>query len=101
MHGSDILIVLAALAILAWFAHFFSSRSRALLEKWAGENQYHLSLAELRLFRRGPFLWSGKGHAIYRVEIHDQHGDYRKGWVRCGSWLAGLLSDQVEERWDN
>jgi hypothetical protein len=27
-------------------------------------------------------------------------GGVRSGWVRCGSWWLGLLSDQVEVRWD-
>jgi hypothetical protein len=53
------------------------------------------------LFRRGPFWWSGKGQVVYRVAVRDERGHDWQGWVRCGHWLTGLLSDAVEVRWDN
>ncbi|MCP4536360.1 MAG: hypothetical protein GY832_04365, partial [Chloroflexi bacterium] len=54
-----------------------------------------------RLFRRGPFWWSGKGQVVYRVEVRDEHGHDYLGWVRCGHWVTGMFSDAVEARWDD
>lgn len=92
-----ILIVTAAVCLIAW--HY--SRSRSLLEQWAGENGYRIVSSEHRHLVRGPFFWTtSKGQTVYRVTIEDTGGRLRSGWVRCGSWLAGLLSDKVQVKWD-
>ena len=89
------------LAILGWYFYNYFSRSKLLLEKWANENQYQLLHAEYRSIRRRPFLWSAKGQAVYRVQIRDEQGNNRKGWVRCGSWLLGVFADEVKVKWDD
>lgn len=93
--------VLVILAILGWYFYVYFSRSKLLLEKWANENQYQLLYAEYRSIRKRPFLWSAKGQAVYRVEIRDEQGNNRKGWVRCGSWLLGVFADEVKVKWDD
>ena len=99
--GSILLVVaFAAFAIfmIAW--HF--SRSRSLLEHWADENGYRIVESSYRNFVRGPFFWTtSKGQTVYRVTIEDRGGRVRSGWVRCGGWWLGLLSDRVQVRWDD
>jgi hypothetical protein len=92
---------LVIVAILGWYFHAYFSRAKLLLEKWANENQYQLLHAEYRSIRRRPFLWSAKGQAVYRVEIRDEQGNERTGWVRCGSWLLGVFADEVKVKWDD
>jgi hypothetical protein len=75
-------------------------RAQTLLKGWAEENGYEILEAEHRLFRKGPYVWSARGQVVYRVRVRDQHGVERLGWVRCGSWFAGVLSNKVESRWD-
>jgi hypothetical protein len=91
-----------AVLVLALAGSFYIlfSRSRRLLDGWAAEHGYELLRADLRPFLKGPFFWSSKGQTVYRVLVRDRQGQERAGWVRCGSWLLGLLSDQVEARWD-
>jgi hypothetical protein len=90
-------ILIVAIGSIAW--HY--SRSRAVLEQWAAQNGYQIVNSEYRTFRRGPFLWStSKGQTVYYVEVYDQQGNRRSGWVRCGSWWMGLWNDQAEVRWD-
>ncbi len=93
--------ILAILAILVGYFYAYFSRSKLLLEKWANENRYQLLLAEYRSIRKRPFLWSAKGQAVYRVEVRDEQGDKRKGWVRCGSWLLGVFANEVKVKWDD
>jgi len=93
--------VLAILAILAWYFSVYFSKSKRLLENWADENRYQLLHAEYRSIRKRPFLWSAKGQAVYRVEIRDEQGNNRKGWVRCGSWLLGVFANEVKVKWDD
>jgi hypothetical protein len=90
-----VMLILAAAGI-AW--HF--RRSRSLLDRWAERNGYRVIEADYRKFFRGPFFWtSAKGQTVYRVTV-EVKGGVRTGWVRCGSWWLGLLSEQVEVRWD-
>ena len=93
--------VLAILAILGWYFSVYFSKSKRLLEKWADENRYQLLHAEYRSIRKRPFLWSAKGQAVYRVEIRDEQGNNRQGWVRCGHWLLGVFADEVKVKWDD
>ena len=92
--------VLAILAILVSYFYVYFSKSRRLLDNWADANRYELLHAEYRSVRKRPFLWSAKGQAVYRVEIRDEQGHTRKGWVRCGSWLLGVFANEVTARWD-
>ena len=91
-------VITVAIGALAW--HF--SRSRSLLEKWATENGYQILHSEYRNLFRGPFFWtSSKGQTVYYVRVRDGEGNVRTGWVRCGSWWFGLMSDKTEVRWEN
>ena len=91
---------LIALTILVYVWHF--SRSSSLLEQWASDNGFELLRREYRVLRRGPFFWTtSRGQTVYYVEVRDRQGHIYSGWVRCGSWWMGLLSDKVEVRWEN
>jgi hypothetical protein len=98
---TGVLFILVALAGVGVAIYGQISRSQHLLHKWAGEHQYNLLLAENRVFRKGPFMWSGKNQTVYRVHVCDEQGNERKGWVRCGDWFLGVLADKVEVKWDS
>ena len=92
------LVIFAVIFALVW--HF--ERSGSLLYEWAAQNGYHIIRQEYRYFRKGPFFWtSTEGQTVYYVIVEDSAGNKRRGWVRCGSWWFGLLSDKVEVRWDD
>lgn len=101
--GDDVLRLvgfLCLVAFLVWFFHRFGARAQALLRNWAKDAGYQLLLADVRLFRKGPFLWSSRSQVIYRVVVRDREGQTRVGWLRCGSWWQGVFADQVEVKWD-
>ncbi len=88
--------VLVSLSV--WWHH---GRSSSLLRQWAANNGYHIVRQDYRHFFKGPFFWtSTNGQAVYYVVVEDPAGTMRSGWVRCGGWWLGLLSDHVEVRWD-
>ena len=105
MRGEDLFGVLGivafvvfAIVMIAW--HF--SRSRSLLDQWAADNGFRIIESSYRNLVRGPFFWTtSKSQTVYRVTVEDGRGSIRKGWVRCGTWLAGLWSRQVDVRWDD
>lgn len=92
-----LLVVIFAIVMVTW--HF--SRSNSLLQQWAEQNGYRVVHQEYRTFFKGPFFWtSSKNQTVYYVTVEDAHGQQRKGWVRCGGWFLGLLSDNVDVAWD-
>jgi hypothetical protein len=100
MEGIFVFFAVAAFVILGLVWHF--GRSSSLLHQWAARNGYHLIRQEYRTFFKGPFFWtSTKGQTVYYVVVEDARGNKRSGWVRCGGWWLGLLSDNVEVRWDD
>jgi hypothetical protein len=95
---------IAGLAVFAGLALWWQfSRSRSLLEQWAERNGYHILSRRYRSFFKGPFFWtSSRGQAVYHVTVEEKEGGRRRsGWVRCGGWFLGLLSDNVEVQWDD
>jgi hypothetical protein len=100
MQGFFSVALLVVLVGLGLWWHF--GRSSAILQEWAGQNGYRIVSREYRTFFKGPFFWtSAKGQAVYHVVVEDSAGHERSAWVRCGSWLFGLLSDNVDVRWDD
>jgi hypothetical protein len=99
MEGLFACAAVAVLILLSLWWHF--GRSSSLLHQWAAKNKYRIIRQEYRCFFKGPFFWtSTKAQTVYYVVVEDSVGARRSGWVRCGSWWFGLLSDNVEVRWD-
>jgi hypothetical protein len=49
----------------------------------------------------GPFCQDHyRGQFVYRIVVRDQAGVERAGWIRIGSWLAGVLSGETKVIWD-
>jgi hypothetical protein len=90
-------ILLAGICAMGW--HY--GRAQTLLDRWAVRCGVKLVAAEYRWIARGPFWWrASRGQAVFRVEVIDGFGQYHRGWVRCGSWYLGLLSDTADAVWD-
>lgn len=97
--GGLLVFVLVALAAIWMVWHYH--RGRELVVHWAHRHGYTLEECGYRHVARGPFLWaSSKSQAVYRVKVRTHDGQIRWGWVRCGGWISGLFSDQIEVRWD-
>lgn len=95
------LFVIAMISVAAFGTVWTFSRSRQLLNDWATRNDIELISADYCWIRRGPFFWtSSKGQTVYRITAKDQSGQRLTGWVRCGSFWAGLWGSKVEVRWD-
>ena len=94
------MIAAAGGIIVLWYYHYFR-RSRELLARWAEREGYELLHVEHRILGRGPFWFSAKSQAIYRVVVMDRAGHVRKGFVRLGDWWRGVMADRVEARMDD
>jgi len=95
---SGILVAVFALVSWAWGG----VRGASLLDGWARSQGLEILSQEECWFFKGPFFWtSSKGQKIYRVTVRDGEGTTRSGYVRCGGYWMGMLSDNVDVRWDS
>ena len=77
------------------------SRSRSVLEQWANEHGFEILHSEYRTLFRGPFFWTtSRGQTVYYVRVRDRQGTEHTGWVRCGGWFLGLMTNKAEVRWE-
>jgi hypothetical protein len=76
------------------------TRAQSVLEHWAGENGYDILSKERRWFG-GPFWWrKTNDQVVFYVTVRTSEGQIRRGWIRCGSWFLGILSNRADVEWD-
>ena len=90
-----IMIILGS--VVAWSIR----KPQSLIERWAARNGYQLLRSKYRAFHKGPYMWDSSGaQTVHYVEVLDETGNRRKGWVRCGGTFLGLLSDELDVKWE-
>ena len=87
-------------AVLVWWQQWQHSKADTILQRWALASGVELVSAQKRYLRTGPFLLYSRGQFVFRIVVRDQVGTQRAGWIRVGSWLAGVLSEKTEVIWD-
>jgi hypothetical protein len=96
--------VVGAMALLIGLFWLQIVRMRATLRAWANEGGFQIvGFKKKNLTNRGPFRWAtnSPNQSIFHVRVRDREGKERTGWVRCGSYLGGMLfSKKVEVKWD-
>jgi len=101
MPPAAILVIVLAVVFMIASAIWYYRRAQSLLQRWADENGLQIMASQHRILDRGPFFWTtGRGQVVYYVTVVDAAGRTRRGYVRCGSFWGGLLSDKTEVRWD-
>lgn len=91
-------VLLCCAAIALWVLS--RVRTRSLVDRWAQENGYAILDQQYRPVNRGPFWMASGGQRVFYVTVRDREGRRRTGYIRCGDLFLGLLSPQVEVRWD-
>ena len=100
--GSQIFTVLVILGLAVLSMVWHSSRSNTVLEQWAEDNDLEILSSEYCHFLRGPFFWTtSRGQTVYYVSVRPSSGEEKTGWVRCGGFFLGLMSDAAEVRWED
>ena len=94
-----VFLIVALIAIASFALRI--SRSQTIIDRWAEANGFRVLNVEQRFLRTGPFFFRhNKGQTVYHVTVQDSEGRTRSGYVRCGGWFAGLLSDAARVEWD-
>jgi len=100
--GPMLLLVLLVVGVVVVSLVWTRDRSLTILNDWARENGFRILSSERRYLRRGPFWWrTGKGQEVFYVTVEEETGEIRSGYVRCGSYFAGLLSSRADVEWDD
>ncbi len=101
--GAVMIALVAVAAFIGWWC-FYIWRVKAVLRTWAAEGGFKLlRFQRTNLTGRGPFKWWSKSRhqIIYHIRVRDREGRERSCWVRCGSYLGGVLfSNKTEVKWD-
>ena len=98
------IVVLFILIAIVCIAYSFTRYSKAytMLDDWARASGYRLVSAERKTFFRGSFFFrTSKSQLVYRITVEGPDGTQYTGYARVGGWFMGLLSDQVDVRWDS
>lgn len=89
------IFVMLVFVVLTW------GRPGKIINQWAEQNDFKLIRSKQAYFFKGPFTFSySEGQPVYRVTVEDKNGLTRSGWLRCGTWMMGTLSDNADVRWD-
>jgi hypothetical protein len=90
-------VIIFTIAMMIW--HY--ARAGQILERWAQDSGYKIVSSKRCWFWKGPFsFWTSRSQEVYYVTVRTPDGQLRRGWVCCGGWFLGVLSDQAEVRWD-
>jgi hypothetical protein len=93
--------LLLAPVVFAAAIYWQLKRSRAILDKWAGDNNVQIVKSRYR-FLKGPFPWpSSQFKDVFFVNVRDlRDGSCRSGWVGCGLGLFGYVPNgKVDVIW--
>ena len=95
---SVFLPLVVIVAVFVWWQH---SRADEILHRWAREGGLTLVSAQKRYLRTGHCCMDhGRGQFVFRFVVRDHAGVERAGWLRVGSWIGGVLSDNTKVIWD-
>jgi hypothetical protein len=77
------------------------NRARRMVDGWARKNGIRVLECNKPVLLRGPFTFTtSKSQVVFRVMVELPDGRVAGAWLRCGSWLGGLLSNEIAVRWD-
>jgi hypothetical protein len=106
--NKEFINILVAIGVAIGFAAFgfgflrlHINLGKSILTKWAQEHGFQIVHSK-RAFWTGAFnpFTTGRSQVVFLVTVKDREGRKRSGWVRCGSFLGGVLfSDQAEVIW--
>jgi hypothetical protein len=96
-----ILIIIASLFVVGVVAYIIIGRSKNIVYAWAESEGYELLECEYCAGRKGPFLLtSSSGQTICRITVKTSDGEIRRGWIKCGGFLFGIINSKTEVVWD-
>ena len=105
MRESIVFLAIALPAVLLFVTLYWLDRvrRREALFRWASRNGYRLlAFAQPILTEASPFpVSASKAQQVFKVEVQDEHGKRRSGWVRLGDAWRGLASERTDELWES
>ena len=84
------LIIGAIIAIHAWIGYSAITSCRRNIREWAEDKGYQILKMNLRMFRKGPYMFrSTEMQVVYNVLV-EENGTEREGFIRQGGFIVGL-----------
>jgi len=97
-----IVAVLTGIGFYFFWACYRKSGYREL-EKWADRQGYTILYFEQRHLKTGPFFLSTRSRLqhVFYVTLEDKEGNQSKAWIKVGGVILGLLSNEIEIKWES
>jgi hypothetical protein len=97
--ASLILLLIPVIGISLAFQFKGNEKARDVIDQWAEQEEVTV-VSKQFLFGGGKFFFShSKSQRVYRVVVRNVAGQQRTADIRCGSWIGGMLSDNISVRW--
>ena len=94
-------ILIFCLSLIAVVIFLTYSRARSILQTWADENGYEILSSNPRFLGRGPYKYTLMGKQwVFHVTVRATDGTTKTGYVKCGSFLWGVMVNRAEASWD-
>lgn len=100
-----ILKLIAAVALLSWLALLAAGiaayqRAVGRLDRWTAAHRLRLIRRRFWAWPAGPMAEAVKrAEPVFRIEVLDEDGIAKTGWVRCGRGVGGFGGDDVDVEW--
>lgn len=90
--------LLIPIIVISWI--FYFAHSRAVLDKWANNNDYMLLYAKRSMsISPGPFKWRWRGQEAYQISVKSVYGGQeRSGWIMVTNFWP--FPPKFDVRWD-
>jgi len=100
-----IITIAATILLLIFFTvymTYYKNSGLKVVENWAKKEGYKIIDSELRWVKTGPFFLSGtsRQQRVFLVTLGSKEGKKKKAWIRVGGYVLGLLSDQIDIKWE-
>ncbi len=94
-----ILLMILFFGVALAFQFSGNQKARDVIDQWAEQEGVSV-ISKQYLFNGGKFFFShSKSQRVYRVVVQTGQGQQRTADIRCGSWIGGMLSDNLSVRW--
>jgi hypothetical protein len=96
------ILVLCSILLVFVAAYVFDyCQTRGRIQRWAEANSFRIHCLGYRWIFKRPFSYARlQGGTVYRIDMDDDQGQQRIGFIRCHGWLSLMPGARMQVIWD-
>jgi hypothetical protein len=97
--NEPVVIVFILCFVLGWNFYYVRLAER-ILRRWAAEHDFEVVSFKRVIFGHPfGFMINSRSQVILAITVRDRKGRERSGWLKCGSFWAGVFSNEAQVKW--